>query len=574
MLAFVLDDSLLPLGELSDRLTRDLLAEYSLDQALTNQEAKVVLQRTFAVVESTMAQICQKYSKFLLLLLLREKIPPQGLTSESDTPSLDLRPLQILTFAALKYGDNSVEFRFRSIVSGAKIHITKEEVNDAIRLFELAVYYSYLMKLWKAHGSGGEIQIRDGKLTPAYGQQVHALGQLENRRLERNWRNVLSSSSMIGMLSEQPQMGSSRLLLALPIIGNPEKKASDGEPDIFYWPEFYGERRFNIHYTMNHYDAASYADLVRPYSRFVVEEYGLSLDELLLCLVSMGHVQLTLQMRSADAFEGALLTGIGIYPVDRLRSVLHRAIRTFSRAFNVCTNPVILARRFFKAMVLPPDKYHLLDLHGGWASSIIYRFEDYALVDWTTMPALLLNIAHVCSSRTEMANIKGDQYEIELDKWITGRVHGTERLFQPNMKLRYEGVLYGEVDLSFRQGNVGYIVECKAYSVSKECLRGDKDALNTRWSYGEDWLSQVITTTQKLSQQPHGDNYQILSEVEYLVPVVCSPNVGPVYDIDAKYFVAPELPRICTPLELADLITMEHTSSVYSNQYTFSVHHG
>ena len=105
---------------------------------MTNQEAKVVLQRTFAVVESTMAQICQKYSKFLLLLLLRGRITPRGLITGNDAPSLDLRPLQILTLAALKYGNNSVEFRFKASVPGAEFHTTTEEVNDAIRLFELA----------------------------------------------------------------------------------------------------------------------------------------------------------------------------------------------------------------------------------------------------------------------------------------------------------------------------------------------------------------------------------------------------------------------------------------------------
>jgi hypothetical protein len=153
-------------------------------------------------------------------------------------------------------------------------------------------------------------------------------------------------------------------------------------------------------------------------------------------------------------------------------------------------------------------------------------------------------------THTELKEVRGTRFEQDIERWVLSRSKGVKRLLQPGQKLRLSGNTFGQVDVSFRVGNIGFIVECKAYAVSVEYLRGDESATRNRWSYVEQWLSQVVKTTKLLASNPQGDNYKIPDDIHCLVPVVCSQHPEAVYDFDSKHFLLNDIPRVCTPQEL------------------------
>lgn len=139
-------------------------------------------------------------------------------------------------------------------------------------------------------------------------------------------------------------------------------------------------------------------------------------------------------------------------------------------------------------------------------------------------------------------------------------------MLKPRCTLRRDGTAFVEVDLAYQCGRVGYIVECKAYSTDAAFLRGDPEALSRRWAYVEEWVGQAVETVNRLCRYPSGDNYALPKDVEFLVPIVCSSNVEPIWPLDSRHMITKELPRICTPIELAKVLELEADVVISSDE--------
>jgi len=554
-----------------EQTLQQLVADYPKDCMLQYAQAKTVLQRSLSTLEQSMAQICAGYSKLFLLIGLRSMLIPPGLGGWSPTPSLDLGPIQTVTMAALKYGSTLLEPSLSGEVLFGRFPLTGRQKEDLQRVVLLAFCYHSMEMLWKALGSGAKVGISDGLPIWTPDEQTQYLANLENRRLERGAANILSPSGSMGVLGEYRAVdpGKPVMLIARAVVS--QEGSTDTEPLHASIPGYHDGRSFEIHYFPYLFDMSGYVDLLRVYSASFVEEYGFSPNEFATFVSCITLLQRDGNANQSDFFQDFCRTGLGTYSVGPLRAYVARQAGSHASKFGIQTSSVILTRRFFNKLVLDETAFRLLEMHGGWLSSIFYRLGSHIVVDWYLAQHLLNAMLYGVSTRPQMRERKGRRFELDLGKWISQMLPDAKSLFKPNMELKSQGSVYGEVDLSFQCGVTAYVVDCKAYRVSPACLRGDREALKMRWDYTEGWLSQVIRTTSKLARQPKGDNYELPDNVKYLIPLVCSANVEPVYSIDDKHFVASDIPRVCTPLELVDLLGLDHSLVSTPNDYVFSV---
>ncbi len=274
------------------------------------------------------------------------------------------------------------------------------------------------------------------------------------------------------------------------------------------------------------------------------------------------------------AQEAFLLTGMIYFPKDLVKKSLPAQIARWGRLFSLQQSPATVAERFLKKIPLTPSRCGILELHNGWIPSPVYDLGDRMVMDWTTVPMFLNTIIYGASQSDEMKESKGRRLEQDLRLWILSQCSALIEYFPQNQKLRKAGQVYGEVGLALSKGPVGFLIDAKAYNVKLGCLRGDRGAVNTRYGYTDDWLSQVRDTARTLAATPVGDNYSLPESITHIVPVVCSPYVEPLYEFDDRHMITEASVRVFAPrlnwLSFSQPIS-EQCSSL-TNEYTYSVH--
>ena len=249
----------------------------------------------------------------------------------------------------------------------------------------------------------------------------------------------------------------------------------DGTPKRISLPELHAGREFAANYLPCPYPLSEYRNLARPYTRLTVEEFGLSVDELLLCLAIITREGTHLQLERWEATEAFLLTGFLRFPRRLLHQMLYAGVRAWSSEFGIAASPMSVVNRFLASMLLTSDRARDLDLHAGWLPSPLYKVSpDWVVADWLFMDHLLNLFIIGASSQDEMKETKVHRLEADLENWVLKRAKtsgfGVSRLLRRNQHLRLNAQEYGELDISMIRGSVGYIVDCKAYRVSIGCL--------------------------------------------------------------------------------------------------------
>ncbi len=542
------------------------------DRDLSTEEATAYLRKVLQRIENSLAAFCSRHSKLKLLLMSRTVITPNMFVGESQHPSLDLRPIQLETIAALKFGLENVEERLTNSGPPRIVELQESELADAIEIADHCWHYARLMKYWKALGAGGNLRLVNGYIhLNEHDSSLRKAADLENERIEK-WNNYLSPAGAV----EVPAFDNSAInltntiLFALARLGT---DSSDVRDYLTSNPYIHKENHGLLcNYIPFPKDISDILSLGRVYEAPIRQEYGVTPDEIVQCLHAMYALHTTLQTRSALAQRELLMTGLSV--ADRGRLLKDMVAFLDSRSSRgVFIDGRRLVERFSSACILTGDKFEALALHGGWLQSAIYGIGRFLVVDWVSMPQMLMNMLHIVTSSNEFKEVRGTRFERDIERWILSSSVGVERLLQPGQVLRLSGNTFGQIDVSFRVGNIGFIVECKAYAVSVECLRGDESATRNRWSYVEQWLSQVVKTTRLLASNPQGDNYRIPNDIHYLVPVVCSQHVEAVYDFDDKHFLSDNIPRVCTPQELLIVLASAKRQPLGENEYSFQVAH-
>lgn len=561
------------LGKLTEQINREALSGFPQNEPLAADVAAEAIKAVLFQLEKAMATICRRYSKYLMLKLFRGMIYPQMVVAIGNTePSLDLKVFQVATLAILKYGKDKIENRLINLSYGEVFPFSSSERKNMMKLFELVMSYSNTTKYWKALGGGAQLTISDGYISwKDRDAKQQRIADFENARLEKN-NNFLAlvGTDPIIMSQISSHERSFELNIAVPVFA-PNEALDRNE--VYRFPTIRGYKQFLVHYLPHQLHLNSYLGLANAYCDQVKVNFGMPPDEILACLASLNSMTFELMHRDPYALEDFFLNGMVYFPRRFIEKFLASEIRQWTSLFLLTRPPKQIADNFLRSMVLTPTQCRRFELHNGWITSPVYQIGDLFVLDWTTISFFLINIIYGASQNTEVKNLKARQLEQNLRAWILKQNTELEEFLPQNKRLKKNGQVQGEVDVAISKGAIGFLIEAKSYYVNMGLLRGDKEAIETRKGYVEKWLNQAIRNARKLAEFPVGDNYSLPGNITCIIPVVCSTYVEPLCDLDDKHMITRDCPRVCTPAELMELLSLDFDAAFFENEYVFPVVH-
>jgi hypothetical protein len=112
-----------------------------------------------------------------------------------------------------------------------------------------------------------------------------------------------------------------------------------------------------------------------------------------------------------------------------------------------------------------------------------------------------------------------------------------------------------QIDASYSLGENLIIIECRAIWRSLGFERGDRKAVSFREKKINEALSNIDEKALWLKKNPIGKNYDI-SNHKRIIPVVVTPFIEFIPGMDLKYWLSDNMPRVISPRELHDIITL------------------
>jgi len=186
---------------------------------------------------------------------------------------------------------------------------------------------------------------------------------------------------------------------------------------------------------------------------------------------------------------------------------------------------------------------------------LLLRVPGGLLVDHSAIPAVLTSIfselSLLASSNGRIGQVKGDDFENEVEKYLEANVPNF-RHWICHKQLEFGSGAKRDIDVSFRLGQVLFVIECKSFSRSLAFERGEPDALKSREEKTEAALNQVDSLCELLSKESKGRNFEIPRGVTRLVAIAASPFPEYIAVKSERYFLTNDIPRVCTPQEIAE----------------------
>jgi hypothetical protein len=208
-----------------------------------------------------------------------------------------------------------------------------------------------------------------------------------------------------------------------------------------------------------------------------------------------------------------------------------------------------------------------LDVHYGFSSPLVIDSGSVELIDWL---AAMLSIRSwigelTTSERTKIGSIRGILFERRLRAYLEHQSGGDLTFWPPRERPRSESerLRRRDVDLAVIVDDVMFLVECKV-KIGTESSVAMTNALErgeswqcALWNSARKWLRQVDETAIAIAAgRATTDGHTLPAAIRFVVPLVCSPIVAYIRQSDPHYFLTPKIPRVCTPRELVELLTM------------------
>jgi hypothetical protein len=211
-----------------------------------------------------------------------------------------------------------------------------------------------------------------------------------------------------------------------------------------------------------------------------------------------------------------------------------------------------LARQAFGALTYTPADIDEIDLRTRTPLRLVIADEQRALFDFEAIAEVLAGLfERVGFIPGDPGAIKGTAFEDEVKRvaadngfvpWRTGVVKASDG------KQR-------EIDASFTVGSTLFLVECKAFSQNPRIEIRDFVALhNRRSTLKEKYLKQARTLCDFVKDHREDDRIGVPDGVGTFEYAVCTPGVEWVPSRDSKLWLSDDVPRICTPTELINVM--------------------
>ena len=218
-----------------------------------------------------------------------------------------------------------------------------------------------------------------------------------------------------------------------------------------------------------------------------------------------------------------------------------------------------------------PQKYDPLMRRGVGA---LHQNPGLWVFDLNLTVALLTNVMMDLQLDSEMRQIKGSHFETYVAARLGSDCPMISMPIKPGLKLKRKGEenAFAEVDAYVQVGVLLFLVECKAYSLTREYFRGDYRVVRNRRILNEGWLDASDRRGAEIAKSRSGANYSIPKEVTHVVPVVCSafPEFWWTYD-EREFLVPKKVPRVCTYHELAELLNSTSVTDLADEPFAIPI---
>jgi hypothetical protein len=601
--------------------------EKSIMSAVCSSPDKMESERTLLLwkdrVEQEIKRLCSKHSKYYWLYLLRRIFPK---TSERiSVPTTPYLHQTTFNLAVLKYGDNNQSEEFVAIPSSANTrqYILKEdpycgetvdmenigmiEVNneeelkeanppsiiprqitseDVLNLFQIDYltldYYvitAQLRRFWK----GGQMRVRQGEYDGIdLPREVEKLVKLYDQRVPI-YGNLLSEFGSITNLKAVEEKGSREgFLIFIPVANIDMEKI----PLVFPGEEFFnGKIKGPVYLQGNPTNFILMPVSIKPFyekmcvfRHFLIRMLGFSPEELVTFLIALDKHTQNLWMKNIHLRYHYIQRGYSIKPnnEDYRRYIVELYKTTYRHLFNdhVPEADDSSFKRVMDYMTYNPDNFGQINLWDRTGAKLFLKVPGGTLMDNSAIPAFLQSIFSELSKQIsldgQIGQVRGDDFQHEVEKYLKLNVVDLE-LWMCHRKLQFLSGLERDIDISFSLGQVLFAVECKAFSVPDAFDRGETGALGAREEKLDTALKQVDTLCELLSKEHKGNNFELPQSITHIIGLVASPFPEYISKLDEQHFLTDDIPRVCTPEEIAVFIKVFTLSSCQSKPFVWRV---
>jgi hypothetical protein len=296
---------------------------------------------------------------------------------------------------------------------------------------------------------------------------------------------------------------------------------------------------------------------LRPFETRFPEVIGLTLDQLRDCYLAVKQYLLTAWSPGAE--YTLVSRGIWFAEDATLRRRLGNAyVETpTGRSSN---NPDAIVERFLGLLEGDPRSSDLLLRQRQCSLS---RFPTLCALDLSLTWISMLDFLTDLTIDSEMKRINGSQFEDYVTQTLAEAVPNLEYPIPPGLALKRIGEKdpFAQLDTYAQVDDMLFLVESKAYSITREYLKGSPQAVWGRWVLVDGWLRSSDTRAQKIVAALTGSNFSIPQDVKFVVPVICSAFSEFIWSDDQQFYLQPgRIPRVCTLDELIDVITVGRAS--------------
>ena len=304
--------------------------------------------------------------------------------------------------------------------------------------------------------------------------------------------------------------------------------------------------------------------------KIFAREYGFSLECFVQCVMALFYLTINKSLETHGLMGSELMQRayIAYTSLEKIADDIHSAIKGMAKLFH--NIPQIEAYHatmddicsFLKRFTLNPAQREHVDL--GTRSPralIIETWPGKYLVDYSALLSILfsaLNFEHA-----EWGG-KGPVFEDYVIEKLTSKGF---KLWERQKTLKACDGTQKEVDISFLLGTAIFVCECRSISMSRAYERGEKDALKFRRGKFESALDDCDKLAGWLSGHRLGSNFSVPQGIDVIIPVVVSPFVEYIWSAEETLCLTKEIPRICTPEELATITDKNILSEIVNKPY-------
>jgi hypothetical protein len=545
----------------SSRVLGEVLREVSLPCMLEDDRAVEFLDLYMTSIERELSTMLKNHGAFKLLLLHRRF--PMDLLREQLAHRGSFRIIErIVTLAILKYaGRNTGGVRKGKgpRFSGQwAIDVSARDLEDLLAVTFLSMDFYLCSTSKRTVWKGASLELQDG-LFP----RVSATSDL---RSVMSWYddrldNESSLFQHVGLLyDDSSDMSPSEDYLFIPAAVDAAEESL--KPFEIHWKN---QKILlpNPNFIPGRISTQQFKQFLRLFDSAIRQTYSLSSEQV---SVLVDRLTLFLLRRFIEELPMRLYMqsqrGLSLNYLTDFREFCREKLVLGGRTYEP-----IDPEQFLKLLALEKNETIDLETTHPPKSIYIFRDDDMMVIDLVANATMLAGLLFQAQLSDTERNLKSETFEDEIWNYLSG----VKRISQPfpvRKIFRKNDRDIAQVDVSLGKESALFLVECKAYSQSRNLVLGETHAVRNRWRLVEEWIKESKQRAARLAQMPTGDNYSIPSEFTHIVPVVTSAFPEFFFDVSARFMMG-KIPIVCTPNEFKGFLDsfsadkLEHLQNAY-----------